>query len=639
MNIKVNFVVASGLLAALLGAHGARAAEFKVQRRIVLPDGKPAAGAKVLVRVTGKERADKRVVADEKGEIFVVFDIAAAPGQKEALASGYLVVDAPGTALSFEKFDNFLRRRDVEPLRLSAGYEIKGRVLDGKGEPLANAQIALALFRDNWSSLLVNVPTENIETPEATTLSRADGSFELRAVDLVEQTFGNGDPPLRPTLIARATRDGALLSGSIEPFARKIGQTYKNEPPENVFRLRPTATVRGRVLDAVSGQPLAGAAIRLRADPPDEVAATIKPTVSGADGRFEIEGVPGFFQLFALGARDNYADAWTRIGEERNRITGDEPQLYENIELQLRPLADVSGRVVDVATGQPPLAPISVSAIYDEGYNDGRIGVGRGAVTTRANADGSFAMKLPVGDNRVRARGAGYWEGGTDNVISLDIKPGDNPGQTIELRREKGFLVHFSAAEAQGKPDYNYDLNYDLHIRGADGKESSTNWSEWWYRALYKPEDTLEIQVTRTVEGFQQEIVPWTKLVPNSPTPANADNWPREIFLPARRTVTIRGQFVNQLSGQPYAGIKVSLAGQPEKLAAKIAPTTTAADGSFVFENVFRLRELTIVGNTGDATDPTAQTRMRLDAPELLAPPRAEDNGHQELQPVVIRVP
>lgn len=660
MRIKNYLVVVAWLLLGVAGAALAQEAVpapvqvLAVERLIQLPDGKPAAGAKVLLRTLnskdGTLKQEKRVVADEQGVVRAEIESDESEGFGSPRITGYMVVDVPGMALAFEKFENWRRRSNVEPLRLSAGYQIKGKVLTRQAEPVENAEIILVAFASNWSNWRINYPVANILTPEATTRSKADGSFEMRPVDIVEQTFGNGPPAVRPLLAVRAVKGDKVLVGSGEVSARAIesrlpnGQQPANPRPEDSIRVYPAATVRGRVVNALDGQPIAGAQVVLRADAGGGVEALLRPAVSGQDGAFEFVDVPPAFQLFAEASHEAFAGGWTQIGEKRSQIAGDEPNVFENLEIRLRPWAKVSGRVIDVATKAAPLTPISIFSVYDEGYNDGRIAAGRGTVAARADAEGRFEMRMPVGYNHVSARGAGYWEGGREHPIDLDIKPAGEQNLLVEVRREKGFLTQFSSSAAQQQDNYDFDREYDLHIRGADGKESATNWGRIWYWPLYQPEDTLEIRVTHFVDGFVQEVVPWTKLTSSSAAPNDPQHWPRQIWLPLRQTVAVRGKVVDAATGKPMRGAQVNLESNPEVAVKNIAPVTTGEDGAFAFANVPLPGQLTVKAtlptNADAAADavPPITASARVGAETLAAVVTQKDEGHQEFNDIVIKI-
>lgn len=414
----------------LLGlAQNAFALNLKVERQILLPDGKPAVGAQVLVRslksVDGTLLEDKAATTDAQGRVSTEIEMDNDGRDDPVRVTGYLEVDAPGAALTFENFGVWRGRRpeNVAPLRLTQGYQVTGEVQRNDGQPVPGATITLHAFASNWSPWRINYPGAGIVTPQASGKTGTDGTFSLRPVAINQQNYGNGDPTLRLNVSATATINGQAWAGQTEMWGRQmVGAPAPPTPapvpapggpasldPMSTIPLYPTMDVRGRVLDAVSGAPVAGAGVSLMGSP-NMVISTLAPVTTNTEGAFEFKGVPAVFQLFAQVTHPNLSEGWARIGEERLQVlnkNATETKVYDGLEVKLRPWATVSGHIVDVATGKAPLSPMSIESVYDEGYNDGDIGVGHSVVFGEAAPDATFTIKLPTGFNHVRVRGEG----------------------------------------------------------------------------------------------------------------------------------------------------------------------------------------------------------------------------------------
>jgi hypothetical protein len=628
---QLSVVWICGLLSA------AQAVPLKIERAIIFPDGKPAAGAKVLARSLntkdGTLKDEKRIIADDKGiargEIEVDPDDAFSPIR----TTGYLVVDAPGMALTFEDFNNWHHWAPdlVQPIRLGVGHEITGKILDADKQPVAGALVTLAAFNTQWFNWRVNYPSANILTPEASTQSGADGAFTLRPVLVVGRSGeASGGSPI---LVARAAHNGATLSGA--------AHYYPSDKSEFVLRVAPTSVVRGRLTNSLDGSPVAGAKVKLIAYPGAEIEATVTPVQTGPDGAFVFEEVGPQRQLFATATHPDYGNGWTFVQSQQGdpKAAG-----FEDVKIEMRPLANVQGRVLDVKTGAPPITPTSILAIYGEGFNDGNISVGSYSLSSRMNADGTFSMKMPVGHNHVRVRGAGYWEGGYDHPIDLEIQPGDNKNLVFEVRRENGFLTQFSTRAAEdaqkaGVKDYDFDRDFDVQMRGKDGKVATTNAGMIWYWPLYKPEDTLDVRVIKIVDGVLQEVVPWTKLAPGRDDDSPA-NWPRRINVPSRQTMTISGQAVDALSGKPLAGVTIHLVTRPESVGKKLAPVTTDAAGRWSFSRVLMPREILVQAEPPPAMAASYLTGWaRVKDGEFSAVASTGDEGQQVIGDVRVALP
>lgn len=482
-----------------------------------------------LRSVDGTLLQDKTATTDAEGRVSTEIEVDNDGRDDPVRVTGYLVVDAPGAALTFENFGVWRGRRpeDVAPLRLTQGYEVTGKVQRNDGQPVPGATITLHAFASNWSPWRINYPGAGIVTSQASGKTGTDGSFSLRPIAINQQNYGNGDPTLRLNVSATATINGQAWAGQTEMWARTMVGAPAPVPapaapappdPMSIIPVYPTLDVRGRVLDAVSGAPVAGAGVSLMGSP-NMVISTLAPVTTNQDGTFEFKGVPAVFQLFAQVTHPNMSRGWARIGEERLQVlnkNAKEPKVYDGIEVKLRPWATVSGKIVDMDTNKAPLAPMSIEAVYDEGYNDGTIGVGHSVVSGKAAPDATFTIKLPVGFNHVRVRGEGYWEGGRENPLDLDIKPGAQQGQVFPVRALKGYLLKFETKNPRGLEDCT------LTTRTPDGKESEQSLAPLRHIRAKEWGEKMQIRMMRG----KDEVLPWTEIT------ANQKNWPQAFQIP-----------------------------------------------------------------------------------------------------------
>lgn len=192
---------------------------------------------------------------------------------------------APGRAFVVEARIRRAAGRPIEvALSLPRAERLTGRVLDAQGRP----------------------------SPRAFVLAR-------RRVPMFG-FCGTCDPPADSAALwlrAEADDDGryvldALPPGQIEIVAgpaggpgQYVGSVRVPDLPELDLELRPTASVEGRAVDADSGEPVAGVVVAAKSG---GTAETARIGVTGADGRYVLDGIPAGSEVsFAWSAPDGWA--------------------------------------------------------------------------------------------------------------------------------------------------------------------------------------------------------------------------------------------------------------------------------------------------------------------------------------------
>jgi hypothetical protein len=315
--------VAAGLIGAPTKTPPAFADKLKVERRILLPDGQPAAGVGVILRslnkTDGSLKQEVKAATDATGLLSAEIEVEPEerlgdPGR----ITGYLIVDALGTALTFENFNSWRHWApdNIRPIHLTAGYTLSGKVVTNAQVPVPNAKIAVQSFSTEWSPWRLNDPNTHVATPELFGTSGADGTFTLRAVAINEATSDSADVRPRLNMSATAVINGQTWIGWTELSPGKADPPPTEKPdPFSIIPLYPTLSVRGKVVSEATGQLVAGAAARLVGHP-NSLIVTLPPAVTGPDGAFEFKDVPAVFQLFVEVSHPDMAKGWTRIGEE-----------------------------------------------------------------------------------------------------------------------------------------------------------------------------------------------------------------------------------------------------------------------------------------------------------------------------------
>ncbi len=361
---------------------------------VVLPDGRPAAGASVRA-ASADHGASATAGADGR------FRIAAPAGTYALVATLGDRAGALGAAVAIAAGET----SRTPALRLGPASALEGSVSRSTGAPAAGAEVALFLHG----------------TPElvARALADPDGRFALRGLAPGAYDLRAVAPEASPALLGGVT---------IGPGARF---------PVRLV-LPGTGTVAGSVRD-VSGQPLAGIRVRalqrgdgLLAQGPVEVRTDF-------EGRFRLEGLEvGRAEIVAR--QDDVslgASHAVRVGEGRTA----------SLDLVLPHSGVLAGRVTDGGRRPPP--GTTVLAVAMRG-GPGTLQVARVA----ADASGNFALPLPAGEYRVHAAPGAAAR--TDLRVSPAFARVE-PGRTTQLQlavapasREQG--VEILVLEPAGAP-------------------------------------------------------------------------------------------------------------------------------------------------------------------------------------------
>ncbi len=211
------------------------------------------------------------------------------------------------------------------------------------------------------------------------------------------------------------------------------------------------ATLQGRAVISMTGEPVSRVDLALRALPPGTDAVKV---VSDADGRFSFEEMepgsyilsasrPGF-QMEVYGARSQ--------GSGGTPLTLSAGQVLTNIEFRLTPLGTISGTVVDDRGKPMPEVPVTASCSTLQAYhsvptNDAGefrfSSLAPCSYTLRANPSGTPptpAARTPAGepDQPEERLVATYYPSAADAVaaIPLEVAPGQElQGITITVRK------------------------------------------------------------------------------------------------------------------------------------------------------------------------------------------------------------
>jgi protocatechuate 3,4-dioxygenase beta subunit len=409
-----------------------------VRGKVQDPAGKPIADAEVVLRpalrpglspAPGADAEGTTARSDAKG-LFAVAEAPAAEIELAARKKGYAPAILPALRIPAGKGPAGQGPADLGIVVLRPGARLAGRVLDQRGKAIADAGIFLLP-----QALDVNQAERALERRKPAATSAADGAFALE--DLI---------PGVPVHLAIRAAGFLTLQRAVRPPA---------EPPITL-RLQPAAALAGRVVDE-EGDPIAGARVdfRWQAALPEEPDRPVGIPVfrearAGADGRFELRGVP-------LGTAQVSASAAGFVPREPFEVVLPRPAQAGELRVVLTRGAVLQGRVTNAA-GEP------VPAV--------RVGLGGSSAAT--DDDGLYWLEgAPPGHQEVLFVHASYGR----LAKRFDVQPGVN---LLDIAFPPGVEVAGRVVDDTGKPvpaarveldsENHFDLKHHQDVTGEDGR-------------------------------------------------------------------------------------------------------------------------------------------------------------------------
>lgn len=196
-----------------------------------------------------------------------------------------------------------------------------------------------------------------------------------------------------------------------------------------------SSSLRGRVVDATTGEPLANARIELRAAGGDPIMSS-RAAVSGMDGTFVIDAV-------ARGTYEAKADHEGYGHQMKSVVVGD---TAEDLEFKLSPSAGVTITVVD-ARDNRPLSATAVRVVDAQGQQ-----VDAGPRFFFGGGPQPIKLTLAPGTYRVTIAAMNY----ATRTVSV-VSPSNptvrlSPGGTLAIRSKAGAMMRARLVDANGAP-------------------------------------------------------------------------------------------------------------------------------------------------------------------------------------------
>ncbi|MFT5467974.1 MAG: 5-hydroxyisourate hydrolase-like protein (transthyretin family) [Verrucomicrobiales bacterium] len=464
------------------------------EHRVLLPDGSAAAG--VEVRRIKDGEPDQILKTDDKGR-FELPEIASNNHRP-----GALVIDAPGAALSIWNWPG-------EEMQLRPAFKITGVVELPGQKPAADATVSVLEF---GTRTYMPLKAYGAKSPWKPVRTNQRGEFTLRGA-----TFNGYKFPAGLTVKAEMKIDGRLFTtvegipgfGDADFFENPAEESPRAEP----FVLRPVGTVSGQVVNELTGEPMAGAKLRLYRGRGDHDS---KATTDG-EGRFRLENTPTYARRIIYVSLPGFTELTVR--ETEPDAEKREPE-SNGLRIELPPLVTLEGLVVDAHSNQPALYRLDLDAsrVYetDAGWEVRMSG------SARIQDDGSFELAVPAGLMKIDIDS--YFSGPYRHSWEIDIQP-TQKSLSLKIPRKPGLVFEMSIP---GNPNLESPIWNQLSPRyGIVGLNSFryARGQNRWFAKAEKWGEKIELSVQSYVGGGERTVFERTEY------DVQPLNWPIRIQL------------------------------------------------------------------------------------------------------------
>lgn len=523
----------------------AHAGTMHLVRWVLLPDGRPAEGASVLVRTFQYDEhtnsnnpaptllREYRFITDAEGCVNIIFPTTYPKERRVDSISGYLLFEKSGYAPAIAEIRDLSAEITV---MLEPAYTATGRVMSADNHPVPHATVTLHMIAKpfNQEVTVLNNAAKGIVTPVFTTVTDDQGVFKLSGPAAQYR-------PIRAYVSASATINGQILVGGTSQItflahrvippgtfhsgvaALLLPGDWGNPSAAVVITVFPALQGQGTVKDAFSGKPLSGAVVTATGEPAWQFGCVPSVTTDNS-GHYTLQGVPASISKLLVGATaKNYAPARAKA-TELHVGTADTPATFSEtpLAISLRPLTTVTGTVIDKVSNQHPVAPYNLKVYYDDGAGDVPFRMTNDGYTQWYSPKAKFRVIVPAGEIRLN----GYIACGSGGgVLDLSIPRTGLTNVRLKVWRADGIFIR---VVPNGVAVNNIDLCATMSDKPGIRMMSSGGECSYWYFHFAKGAN-VNIQVLRITENPYQEqpISPWI----NFTVKQNSQDWPQVITL------------------------------------------------------------------------------------------------------------
>ncbi len=421
-------------------------------------------------------------------------------------------------------------------LTLTPGLAVKGRVVDEASQPVAGAEIRVAVSEGRGGGRRLARAFGGAAPSAPNAVSSADGTFTVSGL-----VAGPYD--------VTASHDG---------FSPKTA-TALPAPAKQSSGWPPLVLARGAAVSGVvhddQGAPIVGAAVSVLGEGLDP-----RQTTSDGSGAFRLEDLAKGRSLMLAANAPGFAFSSRSITPPADGVT-----------IVLGKSATIRGRVVDAATGTPVTAFMVGASPAARGRGPGGGGFRGGPSEAQYADDGTFEISVAPGTWDIRATADGYRPADVSNV---ELEAGaEKEGVELSLKRGGGLAGH--VVDLHGNPVAGANVACcDAGARsggpgGGGSGPSATSDGDGHFQLDGLPDGHVTLTVT---DG---DFVPATRDV----DPASTS----DVVLTLSTGGEISGNVVSGDGSSPVAGASVRLDPEGDSGTAVGASQTAQSDGSGAF--------------------------------------------------------
>lgn len=458
------------------------------------------------------------------------------------VGAGWVLARDPGVGWGFGSTSN---REKPIVIERCGPIRIKTQTFDWK--PLPSARVTLRRL-----PFTIELPSNR---------SHAETDAARRCLSLVEYYEMTSDTT-GMVEVAGATSGLYLVAGDSAGCGVRILQLGLAAGETVEFDFSPAATVRGKVVSAETGEPLANVQVQVM-DARSVAQAWSEVVQTAPTGEFSIvtQAAPFLNPHIRLRAfASGRAAAWSDI---QSFTAGSE----KYITIRMERGSEVSGSVVDAAGAPVAMASVFLSETDGGPFSD----------MVTANASGQFLFPLVPHSKK-------YSIFATASGFATAKQTIDGPGSMKEpIVLERGGSVHFVIQDFR-EEDWKDGLcsvwfRYDGRQNGTPGK---------WDRKKLPVAARMELLLD--APGFYTYTLHFPERAPlkgsNIEVPSGGST---AVAVRPETGATMRGRIIKKIDGSPVEGASVSFRLQPTANA--VGPeselkTQSSADGSFILQNI-----------------------------------------------------
>ena len=345
----------------------------KLSGTVLGPDGSPLGGATVA---RGNSPRQYYVFPPQTTDANGHFSFHYSPGQ-----GVFLTIQAKGCAPQLKRLTMGTDPQDVT-ISMQKGHRISGKVVDGDGRPVRNAQLSVQSWQDT------QVLNANFQTDDT-------GSFHWN------------DVPADPVMV-----------NIFVPGSRQGDNQTLTPDQDNVIKLAKTGHIRGTVVDAETGKPIQSFKLTMGIQWPGQDRVVWQgggwdPGWQIRPGSFEIESSWNYPGVAIRAQAMGYLPADSRVVRQGEDAT---------LELKMKPGKDVTFTVLD-ADGNPVTGAQAVLAGPGQQaqINNGQAMNYSSAIQATSGADGKIDLPPEAGAFRIAVvADAGYAQFSSDELAKSD---------------------------------------------------------------------------------------------------------------------------------------------------------------------------------------------------------------------------